>query len=94
MEHVESRAISTVSTTYAQEIQTPEYGKGLEGVLHNRRASVFGLLNGVNYQQWSPETDSLSPARYTPNDLSGPAIDDGQYHLIPFAYSLLIMIIV
>ncbi|MEI6261162.1 MAG: glycogen synthase GlgA [Deltaproteobacteria bacterium] len=71
---VYSRAVSTVSPTYAQEIQTPEYGKGLEGVLRNRRASVFGLLNGVNYQQWSPETDSLIPARYTPGDLSGKRI--------------------
>ncbi|MFH0997500.1 MAG: glycogen synthase GlgA [Pseudomonadota bacterium] len=69
-----SRAVSTVSPTYAREIQTPEYGKGLEGVLSNRQTSVFGLLNGVNYQQWSPETDSFIPARYTPNDLSGKRI--------------------
>ena len=71
---VYSRAVSTVSPTYAREIQTPEYGKGLDGVLRNRRASVFGLLNGVNYQLWSPETDAFIPARYTPDDLSGKRI--------------------
>lgn len=68
---VYSRAVSTVSPTYAREIQTPEYGKGLEGVLYHRRASVFGLLNGVSYEQWNPETDSNLPARYSPDDLSG-----------------------
>ena len=71
---VYSRAVSTVSPTYAREIQTPEYGKGLEGVLRNRQASVFGLLNGVNYQLWNPETDAFIPARYTPDDLSGKRI--------------------
>ncbi len=69
-----SRAVSTVSPTYAGEIQTPEYGKGLDGVLRSRQASVFGLLNGVNYRMWSPETDALIPARYTASDLSGKRI--------------------
>lgn len=68
---VYSRAVSTVSPTYAREIQTPEYGKGLDGVLRSRQASVFGLLNGVNYQMWNPETDALIPARFTPAGLSG-----------------------
>jgi starch synthase len=71
---VYSRAVSTVSPTYAREIQTPEFGKGLDGVLRKRQASVFGLLNGVNYQMWSPETDALISARYTPDDLSGKRI--------------------
>lgn len=71
---VYSRAVSTVSPTYAREIQTPEYGKGLDGVLRKRRDSVFGLLNGVNYQMWNPETDGFIPARYTPDDLSGKRI--------------------
>jgi starch synthase len=71
---VYSRAVSTVSPTYAREIQTSEYGKGLEGVLRNRQASVFGLLNGVNYQLWNPDTDAFIPARYTPGDLSGKRI--------------------
>lgn len=71
---VYSQAVSTVSPTYAREIQTPEYGKGLEGVLANRRAFLSGLLNGVDYRQWSPETDAFIPARYTPDDLSGKRI--------------------
>jgi starch synthase len=71
---VYSWAVSTVSPTYAREIQTPEYGKGLDGVLRSRSASVFGLLNGVNYQMWNPETDAFIPARYTPDDLSGKRI--------------------
>ncbi|MFH0725791.1 MAG: glycogen synthase GlgA [Pseudomonadota bacterium] len=71
---VYSRAVSTVSPTYAREIQTPEYGKGLDGVLRNRRASLFGLLNGVDYQLWSPETDAIIPARFTADDLSGKRI--------------------
>jgi len=71
---VYSRAVSTVSPTYAREIQTPEYGKGLDGVLRSRSASVFGLLNGVNYQMWNPETDAFIPARYKPDDLSGKRI--------------------
>jgi starch synthase len=69
-----SRAVSTVSPTYAREIQTPEYGKGLDGVLRSRQASVFGLLNGVNYQMWNPETDASIPARFTPANLSGKRI--------------------
>jgi starch synthase len=68
---VYSRAVSTVSPTYAREIQTPEFGKGLDGVLRNRRASLSGVLNGVDYQLWSPETDAFIPARFTPDDLSG-----------------------
>jgi starch synthase len=71
---VYGQAVSTVSPTYASEIQTPEYGKGLDGVLRSRRASVFGLLNGVDYQMWRPDTDAFIPARYTPDDLSGKRI--------------------
>jgi starch synthase len=71
---VYSRAVTTVSPTYAREIQTPEYGKGLEGVLRNRQASVYGLLNGVDYQQWNPQTDACLSAHYTPDDMSGKRI--------------------
>jgi len=71
---VDSRAVSTVSPTYAQEIQTPDYGKGFDGVLRARQASVFGILNGVNYDLWNPATDSDIPALYSPGNLSGKAI--------------------
>jgi starch synthase len=63
--------ISTVSRKYAEEIQTPEYGCGLEGVLHARSDRLQGILNGVDYEAWDPATDKLIPARYSPEDLSG-----------------------
>ena len=64
-------AISTVSPTYAREIQTPEFGFGLDGVLGDRSAKVSGILNGVDYSRWNPETDAFIPARYAVSDLSG-----------------------
>jgi starch synthase len=63
--------ITTVSKKYSQEIQTTEFGFGLEGVLRNRAATVTGILNGVDYDEWSPQTDKFAAAKYTPQDLSG-----------------------
>ena len=63
--------ITTVSKKYSQEIQTAEYGFGLEGVLRNRAGTVSGILNGVDYSEWSPEIDKFIAARYSPDDLSG-----------------------
>lgn len=63
--------LNTVSETYAQEIQTAEFGAGLDGVLRDRTRDLFGILNGVDYRLWDPARDSLIPARYTPDDLSG-----------------------
>jgi starch synthase len=63
--------VTTVSKKYSQEIQTTEYGFGLEGVLRNRAATVTGILNGVDYNEWSPETDKFIVAKYSPQDLSG-----------------------
>jgi len=65
--------ITTVSKKYSQEIQTIEYGFGLEGVLRNRAATVTGILNGVDYDEWSPQTDKYAVAKYSPADLSGKA---------------------
>ena len=65
--------ITTVSRKYAQEIQTSEYGFGLEGVLRSRSSSLAGILNGVDYSEWSPETDGLIAARFSAEDLSGKA---------------------
>ncbi len=63
--------VTTVSKKYSHEIQTTEYGFGLEGVLRARAATVSGILNGVDYEEWSPQTDKFAVARYSPQDLSG-----------------------
>ncbi|HYL16923.1 MAG TPA: glycogen synthase GlgA [Terriglobales bacterium] len=68
---VYSDFITTVSKKYSQEIQTSEYGFGLEGVLRARAATVTGILNGVDYDEWNPERDKFIVARYSPQDLSG-----------------------
>jgi starch synthase len=68
---VHSDFVTTVSRKYSHEIQTTEYGFGLEGVLRNRAATVAGILNGVDYDEWSPQTDKFILARYSPQDLSG-----------------------
>jgi starch synthase len=72
---VYSDFVTTVSRKYSQEIQTTEYGFGLEGVLRNRAATVTGILNGVDYAEWSPETDKFIAAKYSPSDLSAKAKD-------------------
>jgi starch synthase len=66
--------LSTVSEQYAREIQTEEFGCGLEGVLRDRSAALIGILNGVDYATWDPSTDRLIPATYTPQDLAGKAV--------------------
>jgi starch synthase len=70
---VYSDAISTVSRKYAQEIQTPEFGNGLDGVLRARSQDLRGILNGVDYQIWDPARDSHIAAHYTPQRLDGKA---------------------
>ena len=65
--------ITTVSRKYSQEIQTAEYGFGLEGVLRDRAATVTGILNGVDYDEWSPETDKFAVVKFSPKDLAGKA---------------------
>jgi starch synthase len=64
-------ALTTVSPTYAREIQTPEYGFGLDGALRARADVLTGILNGVDYRDWNPEIDSFLPARYSADDLAG-----------------------
>ncbi len=66
-----SDIITTVSEKYAEEIKTPEYGYGLDGVLRSRSSDVYGILNGVDYGAWSPEKDPHIAANYGLNDLSG-----------------------
>lgn len=64
-------AISTVSERYAEEIQTEEFGAGLDGVLRSRKDDLYGILNGVDYSVWNPETDEFIPHKYSISDLSG-----------------------
>src|SRR3990170_8157928 len=68
---IHASAVSTVSRKYALEIQTPEYGYGLEGVLRGRTGRVSGILNGVDYSEWDPATDQLIAANYTAAKLDG-----------------------
>ncbi len=63
--------LTTVSRKYAQEIQTSEYGFGLEGVLRGRAGSLTGILNGVDYGEWSPEKDSFIAKQYSRENLEG-----------------------
>ncbi len=63
--------ISTISKKYSQEIQTKEYGHGLEGVLQYRSDDLFGILNGVDYTDWNPEIDPLIAQNYSVKSLTG-----------------------
>lgn len=71
---VYSDIITTVSETYGREIQTPEFGCGLEGLLKKRRSDLIGIVNGVNYDEWDPARDRLIPANYSPDDLGGKSV--------------------
>ena len=68
---VYSDYITTVSKRYAQEIQTREYGYGLDGVARSRSDRLVGILNGVDYSAWSPAKDQYIAAKYSSKDLSG-----------------------
>ena len=65
--------LTTVSRKYAQEIQTPEYGHGLQGVIQARAARLAGILNGVDYSVWSPEVDTHIAKKYSKADMTGKA---------------------
>ncbi len=86
-------AISTVSPTYAQEICTPEYGMGMDGLLRERRAALTGIINGIDTNDWNPLTDKLIAARYDATGMASRAqnkralegkfdldVDDGLLH--------------
>ena len=65
--------ITTVSPQYAKEIQTPDFGNGMDGVIGTRLADLHGLLNGIDTAVWNPSTDASLPARFSADDLSGKA---------------------
>ncbi len=68
---VAADALTTVSPTHAAEILTAEYGKGLDGLLRQRRNRLVGILNGVDYAAWNPATDPALPAHFDARDLAG-----------------------
>jgi starch synthase len=65
--------LNTVSPTYARELQTPEHGAGLEGVLSERAADLHGIVQGLDALEWDPAADPRLPAAYSARDLSGKA---------------------
>ncbi len=66
-----SDLLTTVSPTYCSEIQTPQMGFGLDGVLRARTADLFGVLNGIDTEQWNPALDAAIVSAYSPADLRG-----------------------
>jgi starch synthase len=66
-----STAVNTVSRRYSQEIQTPEFGHRLDGLLRARRDALFGILNGVDYADWNPATDKFIIRPFDPTYLDG-----------------------
>ncbi|HUU56849.1 MAG TPA: glycogen synthase GlgA [bacterium] len=66
--------VSTVSERYAEEIQTPEFGFVMDGVLRQRRQDLFGVLNGIDYSIWNPKKDAHLPANYGSENLKGKAV--------------------
>ena len=69
-----SDLLTTVSRTYAQEIRTPAFGNGLEGVLEERSHELHGVINGIDYELWNPETDAALAKRFGPGELQGKAV--------------------
>ena len=70
-----SDAVNTVSPTYAKEITTPEFGFGLDGVLRKYSYKLFGILNGIDYDVWNPETDRHIYVNYTENTIGNKEIN-------------------
>jgi starch synthase len=63
--------VTTVSPNYAREIQTPEFGAGLDGILRSLSFKITGILNGIDTEEWNPEHDSLIPSNYAREKLAG-----------------------
>ena len=66
--------VTTVSKKYAEEIRTVEFGCGLEDVIKEYENKLYGIINGVDYSEWSPEIDNLIPSKYSVDDSSGKAL--------------------
>ena len=68
-----SDLLSTVSETYAREIQTPFFGENMEGIYRRRKDALYGIMNGLDQEQYDPETNENLPAHFSANDMSGKA---------------------
>lgn len=68
---VHADAINAVSQKYAQEIRTPEFGWGLDRILDEKAYKLYGILNGIDYEEWSPSVDTFIPANFDLDDLTG-----------------------
>jgi len=73
--------LTTVSPTYAREIQTTEYGSRMEGLLRERSDELTGILNGIDYDSWNPENDPLVPHHFSHEELSGKELDKRELQL-------------
>jgi starch synthase len=71
---VSADVVTTVSPKYSREIQTQEYGQGLDGVLRGQRHKLHGIINGADYKEWNPETDPHIAAKYSRDHLDGKRI--------------------
>jgi starch synthase len=71
---ISADVLTTVSNTYAKEILLKEFGFGLEGVLKTREDNLFGVLNGIDYDEWNPSRDMLISEQFSSNDLHGKAV--------------------
>ena len=68
---VHADILTTVSPTYAQEIQTPDYGCGLDGILSGRKDELIGIINGIDKTAWNPAKDNFLPAEYSARNMDG-----------------------
>ena len=69
-----SDILNTVSRQYSKEIQTAEFGCGLEGILTTRRNDLYGIVNGIDYEEWNPDKDKFIPAKYNEKNLANKKI--------------------
>ncbi|MHA2225206.1 MAG: glycogen synthase [Candidatus Hodarchaeales archaeon] len=92
-----SEIITTVSPTYAREIQTEELGAGLSSLLKKKSSRLFGILNGVDYSIWNPEIDPLIPSNYSVDSMNGKVKCKKslqQHFLLPESPSIPILVVV
>jgi starch synthase len=71
---ISADVLNTVSDTYSKEILSKEFGYGLEGVLKKRERDLYGVVNGIDYEEWDPSADRFLPGNYSQSDITGKAV--------------------